>query len=203
MLRKRLGLSTEPQPVFVGACFTLIMLLMQIYVFQIAQNGNIIPIFNNPFTLFGFISNSFKQDTIYAAIWTCKFAVPLIMLLCAAIYGKRKAKLLVLPCSLPAFYIIGNLISCNFNTYHISYVIYSVTVIFYIISAFELIKSVKPFIVYCIVICAAVLLLTLFKQPPFTLFDGSVFLSDMIYFITYHIVVANFAKAITIQKYNF
>jgi hypothetical protein len=202
MLRKRLGLSTEPQPVFVGGCFTLIMLLMQIYVFQIGKSGKLITLFNNPLLLFGTMLDYYGQegDYIGAAVWIGKFVVPLLMLICALAYGKKYAKWLAVPGALPALYAVEIISYWNFNLYFIPYALYVVTAVFYLLTAFGVIKSVKPFIAYCIVVCAGIIIATVFRMPPFTLFDDSIYLSDMIYFVVYHITVANFARAVPMQK---
>jgi hypothetical protein len=48
--------------------------------------------------------------------------------------------------------------------------------------------------------CTGVVIATIAKQPPFTLFDGSLYVSALIEFVAYHIAIANFARAIPIQN---
>lgn len=198
MLRKRLGLSTEPQPVFVGASFALLMLLMHVYTISITEKGEIMAMLNNPRTLLGTMMN--MGSKINFAVWLIKALVPILIIICAAAYGKKRAKLLFVPCLPTLFYAVSCIIGGTFISYHISYFVYFLTIVFFTLVSIKVIKSVKPFIVYCILVCIAVVVLTALKQPPFTLFDGSIYLSDMLYFIIYHITLINFARAVPMQQ---
>lgn len=198
MLRKRLGLSTEPQPVFVGASFALLMLLMHIYTILIPEKGKIMAMLNNPVLLLGTIMDI--NSRINFAVWLIKALVPIFIIICAAAYGKKRAKLLFIPCLPTLFYTVSGIMGGTLILYHISYFVYLLTLVFFTLVSLKVIKSIKPFIVYCILVCIASAVLTALKQPPFTLYDGSIYLSDMLYFIIYHIVLINFARAVPMQQ---
>lgn len=200
MLRKKLGLSTEPQPVFVGGCFTLVMLLMQFYTMQLASSGNFLSGLNNPAVIVRIMTSSALNGQIYSAVWLAKVIVPVIMLVCAIFLGKKHAKLLAVPSAFAFSFLAPVFAGGDFQLYGISFIVYAVSVVFYVLTAFGIIKSVKPFIIYCVAVCVLTVLLTVLKQPPFTLYDGTVYVSDAIYFVCYHITVANFARAVPMQR---
>ncbi len=200
MVRKRLGLSTEPQPVFVGGCFTLFMLLMQMYIIVISSEGNLLAYFNLPWVLTEIMIRYYDDSVLSLILWLLRAIIPVAMLICAIIYGKRKAKFLVIPSALVILLNLGFLTTEKISGYYISYVLLGLTSIFFALTAFNVIKTIKPFVVYCIIVCVAVIGLTALKKPPFTLFDGSIFISDLVYFVSYHLAVLNFAKAIPLQK---
>lgn len=191
-------LLREPQPVFLGGTLCLMMLLMQIYIIQINPAGNLVGYFNNPAVLF---STILSVDFVNPIVWLLQTLTPLAMLIFAIAIGKKKALLLVIPSAIPAIFSIIAIISTEgINPYHITYIVYIITTIIYIITATGIIKSIKPIIIYCIVISLGSVVLSALGLPPFKLFDGSLFLSDLVYFVFYHLAVLNFAKAIPIQK---
>lgn len=200
MLRKKLGLSTEPQPVFVGGCFTLVMLLMQFYTMQLAPSGNFLAALNSPALLSKMMISGAFSGQVYSAVWAAKTIMPVVMLVCAIFIGKKHAKLLVVPSALALSFLAPVFTDAEFQLYCISFIVYALSVVLYLLTAFDVIKSVKPFIAYCIAVCVSAVLLTALKQPPFTLYDGTVYVSDTIYFVCYHITVANFARAVPMQK---
>lgn len=198
MSKKRSKLLAEPQPVFVGGCLTLIMLLMQFYVITVSSNGNIVPLFNSPIVLIGSI---FSDDgLINPFLWVLQAVTPVLMLVFALIFGKKHAKLLVVASSLLALRGIVALLTMPFVPYHITYIIYIISFVFYFLTALEVIKTIKPFIIYIIALCLGMCLVSVLGLPPFVLFDKSLYLSDMIYFLAFHSAIANFARAIPIQK---
>lgn len=199
MSKKRLGLSTEPQPVFVGGSFALVMLLMQFYVFVISPSGSLLSLANNPITLINAVFS--EGGAIKSVLWILQTATPVAILIFAIAFGKNHARFLVLPASLAALRGLYALITAPaFNPYYINYVLYIISFAFYFLTATEIIKTIKPFIIYTTVLCVGICLLSLFRLPPFVLFDKSMYLSDMIYFITYHVALANFARAVPMQK---
>lgn len=200
MLRKKLGLSTEPQPVFVGGCFTLVMLLMQFYTMQLASSGKFLAALNSPALIVKMMVSGALSGQVYSAVWAAKVIVPVVMLVCAIFIGKKHAKLLAVPSALAFSFIAPVFAGGDFQLYCISLIVYAVSVVFYVLTAFGVVKSVKPFIIYCIAVCVLAVLLTVIKQPPFTLYDGTVYVSDAIYFVCYHITVANFARAVPMQR---
>lgn len=200
MLREKLGLSTEPQPVFVGGCFTLVMLLMQFYTMYFAPSGNFLAWLNSPALVAKMMLSSALNGQVYSAVWAAKVIVPVVMLVCAILIGKKHAKLLAVPSALVLSFLAPFFAGGNFQMYFISYIVYAISVVFYALTAFDAIKSVRPFIIYCIAVCVLTVLLTVLKQPPFRLYDGTVYVSDAIYFVCYHITVANFARAVPMQR---
>lgn len=191
-------LLKEPQPVFLGGVLCLVMLLMQFYVIQISAKGELVGYFNNPAVLFSVIMTG---DFVNPIVWLIQTAAPLAMLLMAIIIGKKRAVLLVIPSAMPAVFSVVSIINIqDFNAYWLSYLVYILTAIIYVITATGVIKSVKPLIAYCAVVCLGAIALSALDLPPFNLFDGSLFLSDLVYFVFYHLAVINFAKAIPIQR---
>lgn len=191
-------LLKEPQPVFLGGVLCLVMLLMQFYVIEISAEGELLGYLNNPVVLF---SVMMKSDLVNPIIWLLQTAAPLAMLLMAIIIGKKKAVLLVIPSALPAVFSVVSMVSIHgFNTYQITYIMYILTAIIYVITATGVIKSVKPLIAYCALVCLGAIALSALGLPPFKLYDGTLFLSSMVYFVFYHLAVINFAKAIPIQR---
>lgn len=191
-------LLKEPQPVFLGGVLCLVMMLMQFYVIQISAEGELVGYFNNPAVLFSVIITG---DFVNPIVWLLQTAAPLAMLLMAIIIGKKRAVLLVIPSVLPAIFSFISMVSIHgFNAYQITYIMYILTAIIYVITSTGVIKSVKPLIAYCAVVCLGAIALSALDLPPFNLFDGSLFLSDLVYFVFYHLVVINFAKAIPIQR---
>jgi hypothetical protein len=199
MLREKLGLSTEPQPVFVGACFTLLMLLMQFdFIFISHENGALVQLFNTPYTLTRVMINSAKNDVVNTISWIIEGVAPILMFIFAAIIGKKHAKLLIIPAALLALRSAMNLV---FGAYIFSYNVmswaYIVTAVIYIIATIT--KKSLPFFIYCMIFSVLVLFITLIRKGPFVTFDNDILISPMVYFISYHIAVGNFARAIPMQ----
>lgn len=200
MVRERLGLSTEPQPVFVGGCFALIMFFMQFYTVQISSAGNLLAGLNTPTALLGAMLTLWSSDWVHFGVWILKTILPIIIIMCAVLYGKNHAKWLVIPCSIPVLFMAVFLTADEFATYYLSYIAYLVTVLLNIIFTVTMPKNKKPFIVYCVLVCVAAVAVTALRKPPFTLFDGSIYLSDLVYFVSFHICTAFFAYGTELQS---
>lgn len=200
--KKPYKLLAEPQPVFVGGCFALVMLLMQFYIFAVAPNGELVSMLNSPLALIGLVFS--EERAIDPVLWSLQTAAPAALLIFALIFGKRRACLLTIPAAIPALRGGYALItSASYTAYYINYALYILTFVFYFITASGIIKTIKPFIAYTIILCAGICILSLLGLPPFVLFDKSLFLSDMVYFMAYHIALANFARAAYMQRKKF
>jgi hypothetical protein len=199
MLRKKLGLSTEPQPVFVGACFALLMLLMQFdFIYIGGKTHELYQYFNEPTTLTQVMLNAANNDITSTISWMIDVVAPLAMFIVAAVWGKKHARLLILPSALLAVSAVIDLVlgSYIFN-YNVIAAIYIATVVFYALT--PIIKTSMPFFVYCMVLSVLALILTICKIGSFVSADGDIYISLLIYFVSYHIAVGNFARAIPIQ----
>jgi hypothetical protein len=199
MLRKKLGLSTEPQPVFVGACFALLMLLMQFdFIFISAEKHKLIQYFNVPTMLTVFMIRSAAVDIALMTTWITNVIVPIVMFVICIFWGKKHARLLMIPAVLSA---IGSAVSLIFGSFTFSYnvmsAIYIATAVFYLLT--PILKTSLPFFVYCMVLSVLTLILTVIGKGAFVSSDGDVYISLMVYFVGYHIAVGNFARAIPIQ----
>jgi hypothetical protein len=199
MLREKLGLSTEPQPVFVGACFTLLMLLMQFdFIFIANESGGLVQLFNTPYTLTKMMLNSASNDVVNTVSWIIEVAAPILMFVFAAIIGKKHARLLIIPAALLALRSVLNLVFGTYVTnYNIISCAYIATALLYIIATIT--KKSFPFFIYCMLISVFALFVTLIRKGSFVTFDGDILISTMVYFISYHIAVGNFARAIPMQ----
>jgi hypothetical protein len=141
-----------------------------------------------------------SSDLINPVVWFIQLAAPILMIVFAAVIGKKHARLLAIPAFVPAVYSIIMLLSTeNLTGYYIVCVLYILSAIVYAFASIFIKKTALPFIAYCILICAGVIIATIAKLPPFTLFDGSIYVSALIEFVAYHVAIANFARAIPMQ----
>lgn len=200
MSKKHPGLSNEPQPVFVGSCFTLLAFLMQIYLIIISKNGKLIALFNNPVLLTRMMISGAEGDFFTSASWLIMTGTPLLMFVFALIFGKKRAGLLCIPSCLPMTVLVMVFIFTKFISYHIIYVAYFAVGLLHISLAIGLIKTEKPLCIAAVAFIITGLALTLFKMPPFCLPDRGVYLSEFIYFISYNFAVFNFARAVPMQR---